>query len=194
MTPEIGLLVATCGRSSWFLLDSDLAVASLAQIDINCRAPVVLVHELGARCRARTAGSSPMSSLVYRDRYRERRCTRRPRSTQALAEGPRVRAADRGVVTWSRSVRVDRTGGSPLAADEWRARTRHGTRRRRTDALAALGSTRVDRRRCRQPRRRSDVRGMARRDVVELDSRFTRHSFHRIALMPGRGCAGPKFC
>ena len=56
---EIGLLVANAAWSPvGRFLDVDLADL-LAAIDINCRAPVVLVHELGARMAARedAAGS-----------------------------------------------------------------------------------------------------------------------------------------
>src|SRR5262249_16132917 len=62
---EIGLLV---GNAAWApvgpFLDVDLA-ALLTAIDINCRAPVVLAHELGARMAARGRGGIiVMSSLA----------------------------------------------------------------------------------------------------------------------------------
>ena len=63
---EIGLLVANAAWSPVGpFLDSDLA-GLLAAIDINCRAPVVLVHELGARMAAQraAAGIIIMSSLA----------------------------------------------------------------------------------------------------------------------------------
>src|SRR5262249_58342536 len=50
---EIGLLVANAAWSPVGpFLDMELA-ALLAAIDVNCRAPVVLAHELGARMAAR---------------------------------------------------------------------------------------------------------------------------------------------
>jgi uncharacterized protein len=62
---EIGLLVANAAWSPVGpFLDSDLD-ALLAAIDINCRAPVVLVHELGARMAERGRGGIViMSSLA----------------------------------------------------------------------------------------------------------------------------------
>jgi short-subunit dehydrogenase len=62
---EIGLLVANAAWSPVGpFLDSDLA-GLLAAIDINCRAPVVLAHELGARMVARGRGGIVvMSSLA----------------------------------------------------------------------------------------------------------------------------------
>src|SRR6476646_7971974 len=62
---EIGLLVANAGWSPVGpFLESDLA-ALLAAIDINCRAPVVLAHELGARMASRRRGGIIiMSSLA----------------------------------------------------------------------------------------------------------------------------------
>ena len=62
---EIGLLVTNAASSAiGRFLDVDLA-SLLAAIDINCRAPVVLVHELGARMAARGHGGIiVMSSLA----------------------------------------------------------------------------------------------------------------------------------
>jgi len=62
---EIGLLVANAAWSPVGpFLDSDLA-GLLAAIDINCRAPVVLAHELGARMvRRGRGGIIVMSSLA----------------------------------------------------------------------------------------------------------------------------------
>ena len=62
---EIGLLVANAAWSPvGRFIDTDLA-ALLTAIDINCRAPVVLVHELGARMAARGRGGIiVMSSLA----------------------------------------------------------------------------------------------------------------------------------
>src|SRR5436309_7531789 len=62
---EIGLLVANAAWSPVGpFLDVDLT-ALLAAIDINCRAPVVLAHELGARMAARRRGGMIiMSSLA----------------------------------------------------------------------------------------------------------------------------------
>jgi short-subunit dehydrogenase len=62
---EIGLLIANAAWSPVGpFLESDLA-ALLTAIDINCRAPVVLAHELGARMAARRRGGIIiMSSLA----------------------------------------------------------------------------------------------------------------------------------
>jgi len=62
---EIGLVVANAAWSPVGpFLDVDLD-ALLAAIDINCRAPVVLVHELGARMAGRGRGGIIiMSSLA----------------------------------------------------------------------------------------------------------------------------------
>jgi short-subunit dehydrogenase len=62
---EIGLLVANAAWSPVGpFLDTDLD-GLLAAIDINCRAPVVLVHELGARMAERGRGGViVMSSLA----------------------------------------------------------------------------------------------------------------------------------
>jgi short-subunit dehydrogenase len=62
---EIGLLVANAASSAiGRFLEVDLA-SLLAAIDLNCRAPVVLVHELGARMAARGHGGIiVMSSLA----------------------------------------------------------------------------------------------------------------------------------
>jgi short-subunit dehydrogenase len=62
---EIGLLVTNAASSAIGpFLDVDLA-ALLAAIDINCRAPVVLAHEFGARMAARQRGGIiVMSSLA----------------------------------------------------------------------------------------------------------------------------------
>jgi uncharacterized protein len=62
---EIGLLVANAAWSPVGpLLDTDLD-GLLAAIDINCRAPVVLVHELGAHmAERRRGGIIIMSSLA----------------------------------------------------------------------------------------------------------------------------------
>jgi hypothetical protein len=62
---EISLLVANAAWSPvGAFLESDLA-GLLAAIDINCRAPVVLVHELGARMAERGRGGIiVMSSLA----------------------------------------------------------------------------------------------------------------------------------
>ncbi len=62
---EIGLLVTNAASSAiGRFLEVDLA-SLLAAIDLNCRAPVVLVHELGARMAARGHGGIiVMSSLA----------------------------------------------------------------------------------------------------------------------------------
>jgi short-subunit dehydrogenase len=61
---EIGLLVANAAWSPVGpFLDTDLE-ALLRAIDINCRAPVVLVHELGARMVARGRGGIILMSSI----------------------------------------------------------------------------------------------------------------------------------
>ena len=61
---EIGLLVANAAWSPvGSFLESDLTDL-LTAIDINCRAPVVLVHELGGRMAARERGGIIVMSSI----------------------------------------------------------------------------------------------------------------------------------
>ena len=95
---EIGLLVANAAWSPVGpFIDTELA-ALLTAIDINCRAPVVLAHELGARMAARGRGGIiVMSSLAAETGTAQRRALLRDQGFRPRARRrPLVRAARPG--------------------------------------------------------------------------------------------------
>ena len=157
---EIGLLVANAAWSPVGpFLDSDLA-ALLAAIDINCRAPVVLVHELGARMAARGRGGIiVMSSLAAETGAANVALYSATKAFDlVLAEGLWYELRDRGVdVVAIRPGSTRTPGWQSTQPRERRPRRRHGTGRRRARRARRARDDAVDRRRRRQPRRRGDV-------------------------------------
>ena len=174
---EIGLLVANAAWSPVGpFLDSDLA-GLLTAIDINCRAPVVLVHELGARMAARGRGGIiVMSSLAAE--------TGAAQVALVLGDqGVRPRARRRPLVRAARPRR--RRGRDPSGLDP-DARVAVDVNRRAVtskgvmepadvvrDALAALGTTPSIAAGAANRAAEAMFRSMARRDVIELMSGIT---------------------
>ena len=174
---EIGLLVANAAWSPVGpFLDVDLA-ALLAAIDINCRAPVVLAHELGAP-HGRAGARRDHRHVVARgrDRRRERRAVLGDEGVRSRARrGPLVRAARprrRRHRDPARARRAHRGGSPPnRASGELQGVMEPADVVR--DALAALGTTPSIAAGAANRAAEAMFRSMARRDVIELMSGIT---------------------
>ena len=173
---EIGLLVANAAWSPVGpFLDVDLA-ALLAAIDVNCRAPVVLAHELGARMAARGRGGIiVMSSLAAETGAAEVALYSATKAFDlVLAEGLWYELRDRGVDVVAIRPGSTRTPGwqstQPPSGELQGVMDPADVVR---DALAALGTTPSI---AAGPSNRAAealFRSMARRDVIELMSGIT---------------------
>jgi short-subunit dehydrogenase len=173
---EIGLLVANAAWSPVGpFLDSELA-GLLEAIDINCRAPVVLVHELGARMAARGRGGIIiMSSLAAETGTANVALSSATKAFDlVLAEGVWYELRDRGVDVVAIRPGSTRTPG-------WQA-TQPATGELKgvmepadvvRDALAALGTTPSIAAGAATRSAEAMFRTMARRDVIELMSGIT---------------------
>jgi len=173
---HIGLLVANAAWSPVGpFLEVDLA-ALLAAIDINCRAPVVLAHELGARMAARGRGGIiVMSSLAAETGAAQVALYSATKAFDlVLAEGLWYELRDRGVDVVAIRPGSTRTPG-------WQSTQPPGGELQGVmepadvvrDALAALGTTPSI---AAGPSNRAAealFRSMARRDVIELMSGIT---------------------
>jgi uncharacterized protein len=173
---EIGLLVANAAWSPvGRFLDVDLADL-LAAIDINCRAPVVLIHELGARMAARGRGGIiVMSSLAAEAGAANVALYSATKAFDlVLAEGLWYELRDRGVDVIAIRPGSTRTPGwqsSQPASGELEGVMEPAEVVR--DALAALGSTPSIAAGAANRAAEALFRSMARRDVIELMSRIT---------------------
>jgi short-subunit dehydrogenase len=173
---EIGLLVANAAWSPiGGFLDSDLS-ALLAAIDINCRAPVVLAHELGARMAARRRGGIiVMSSLAAETGTANVALYSATKAFDlVLAEGLWYELRERGVDVVAIRPGSTRTPGwqstQPPSGDiEGVMEPAEVVR----DALAALGTTPSIVTGAANRAAEAMFRSMARRDVIELMSRIT---------------------
>jgi uncharacterized protein len=173
---EIGLLVANAAWSPvGRFLDSELADL-LEAIYINCRAPVVLVHELGARMAARGRGGIIiMSSLAAETGAANVALYSATKAFDlVLAEGLWYELRDRGVDVVAIRPGSTRTPG-------WQA-TQPATGELKgvmepaevvRDALAALGTTPSIAAGAANRAAEAMFRTMARRDVIELMSGIT---------------------
>jgi short-subunit dehydrogenase len=173
---EIGLLVANAAWSPVGpFLDSDLA-GLLAAIDINCRAPVVLVHELGARMVARGRGGIiVMSSLAAETGTAQVALYSATKAFDlVLAEGLWYELRDRGVDVVAIRPGSTRTPGwqssQPASGDIKGVMEPADVVR---DALAALGT--IPSISAGRANRAAEAmfRSMSRRDVIELMSGIT---------------------
>jgi short-subunit dehydrogenase len=173
---EIGLLVANAAWSPVGpFLDSDLG-GLLVAIDINCRAPVVLIHELGGRMAARGRGGIiVMSSLAAETGTGN---VALYSSTKAfdlvLAEGLWYELRDRGVDVVAIRPGSTRTPGwqsTQPTSGELRGVMEPADVVR--DALAALGTTPSIAAGAANRAAEARFRSMARRDVIELMSGIT---------------------
>ncbi len=173
---EIGLLVANAAWSpiGWFL-DTKLEDL-LTAIDINCRAPVVLVHELGGRMAARQRGGIIVMSSIAAETGTAKVALYS--ATKAfdlvLAEGLWYELRDHGVDVVAIRPGSTRTPGwqsSQPADGDLRGVMEPVDVVR--DALAALGT--IPSIAAGAANRAAEVafRGMARRDVIELMSGIT---------------------
>ena len=173
---EIGLLVANAAWSPVGpFLDSDLAEL-LNAIDINCRAPVVLAHELGARMAARGRGGIiVMSSLAAETGTAQVALYSATKAFDlVLAEGLWYELRDRGVDVIAIRPGSTRTPGwqsTQPASGELKGVMEPADVVR--DALAALGTTPSIAAGSANRRAEAMFRGMARRDVIELMSGIT---------------------
>ena len=145
------------GRRSARSSTSDLD-ALLTAVDINCRAPIVLVARARSRAwsRGAAAGSSSCRRSPPRPAPRTSRCTRRRRRSTSCSPKASGTSCEITVSTSSRSVRArpEPPGGSrrqPPSGDLAGVMEPADVVR---DALAALGHDSVDRRGRREPRRR----------------------------------------
>jgi short-subunit dehydrogenase len=173
---EIGLLVANAAWSPVGpFVDVDLA-ALLTAIDINCRAPVVLTHELGARMAERGRGGIiVMSSLAAETGAAQVALYSATKAFDlVLAEGLWYELRNRGVDVIAIRPGSTRTPGwqsSQPASGELEGVMEPADVVR--DALAALGTTPSI---AAGPANRAAealFRSMARRDVIELMSGIT---------------------
>jgi short-subunit dehydrogenase len=173
---EIGLLVANAAWSPVGpFLDSDLG-GLLVAIDINCRAPVVLIHELGGRMAARGRGGIiVMSSLAAETGTGN---VALYSSTKAfdlvLAEGLWYELRDRGVDVVAIRPGSTRTPGwqsTQPTSGELKGVMEPAEVVR--DALAALGTTPSIAAGAANRAAEARFRSMARRDVIELMSGIT---------------------
>ena len=173
---EIGLLVANAAWSPVGpFLDSDLA-ALLTAIDINCRAPVVLAHELGARMAARGRGGIiVMSSLAAETGTAGVALYSATKAFDlVLAEGLWYELRDRGVDVVAIRPGSTRTPGwqsTQPASGELKGVMEPADVVR--DALAALGTIPSIAAGSANRAAEAMFRTMARRDVIELMSRIT---------------------
>jgi short-subunit dehydrogenase len=173
---EIGLLVANAAWSPVGpFLDVDLA-ALLAAIDINCRAPVVLAHELGARMVARGRGGIIiMSSLAAESGAAQVALYSATKAFDlVLAEGLWYELRDHGVDVVAIRPGSTRTPGwqstQPASGDLEGVMEPADVVR---DALAALGTTPSIAAGAANRAAESMFRGMTRRQVIELMSSIT---------------------
>jgi hypothetical protein len=173
---EIGLLVANAAWSPVGpFLESDLA-GLLAAIDINCRAPVVLVHELGARMAARGRGGIiVMSSLAAETGAAQVALYSATKAFDlVLAEGLWYELRDRGVDVVAIRPGSTRTPGwqsTQPASGELKGVMEPADVVR--DALAALGTTPSIAAGAANRAAEAMFRSMTRRDVIELMSGIT---------------------
>jgi short-subunit dehydrogenase len=173
---EIGLLVANAAWSPVGpFLDSDLA-GLLAAVDINCRAPVVLVHELGAQMAARGRGGIIiMSSLAAETGTAQVALYSATKAFDlVLAEGLWYELRDRGVDVVAIRPGSTRTPGwqstQPASGDLKGVMEPADVVR---DALAALGTTPSISAGPANRAAEAMFRSMSRRDVIELMSGIT---------------------
>ena len=173
---EIGLLVANAAWSPVGpFLDVDLA-ALLAAIDINCRAPVVLAHELGTRMVARGRGGIIiMSSLAAESGAAQVALYSATKAFDlVLAEGLWYELRDRGVDVVAIRPGSTRTPGwqstQPPSGDLEGVMEPADVVR---DALAALGTTPSLAAGAANRAAESMFRTMPRRQVIELMSGIT---------------------
>jgi short-subunit dehydrogenase len=173
---EIGLLVANAAWSPiGRFVDTDLSDL-LTAIDVNCRAPVVLVHELGARMAARGRGGIiVMSSLAAETGTANVALYSATKAFDlVLAEGLWYELRDRGVDVVAIRPGSTRTPGwqsTQPASGELQGVMEPADVVR--DALAALGTTPSIAAGAANRAAEATFRSMARRDVVELMSRIT---------------------
>jgi uncharacterized protein len=173
---EIGLLVANAAWSPVGpFLESDLA-GLLTAIDINCRAPVVLTHELGARMAERGRGGIIiMSSLAAETGTAQVALYSATKAFDlVLAEGLWYELRDRGVDVVAIRPGSTRTPGwqsSQPASGELKGVMEPADVVR--DALAALGTTPSIAAGAANRAAEAMFRSMTRRDVIELMSGIT---------------------
>jgi short-subunit dehydrogenase len=173
---EIGLLVANAAWSPVGpFLETDL-VSLMTAIDINCRAPVVLVHELGARMVARGRGGViVMSSLAAETGTAQVALYSATKAFDlVLAEGLWYELRDRGVDVVAIRPGSTRTPGwqsTQPASGELKGVMEPADVVR--DALAALGTTPSITAGAANRAAEAMFRSMARRDVIELMSGIT---------------------
>jgi short-subunit dehydrogenase len=173
---EIGLLVANAAWSPvGRFIETDLT-ALLTAIDINCRAPVVLVHELGARMAARGRGGIiVMSSLAAETGAANVALYSATKAFDlVLAEGLWYELRDHGVDVVAIRPGSTRTPGwqssQPPSGDLKGVMEPADVVR---DALAALGTTPSIAAGTANRAAEAMFRSMARRDVIELMSGIT---------------------
>jgi short-subunit dehydrogenase len=173
---EIGLLVANAAWSPvGRFLDVDVADL-LAAIDINCRAPVVLVHELGARMAERGRGGIiVMSSLAAETGAANVALYSATKAFDlVLAEGLWYELRDRGVDVIAIRPGSTRTPGwqstQPASGDLKGVMEPADVVR---DALAALGTTPSIAAGAANRAAETMFRSMQRREVIELMSGIT---------------------
>jgi short-subunit dehydrogenase len=173
---EIGLLVANAAWSPVGpFLDSDLA-ALLTAIDINCRAPVVLAHELGRKMVGRGRGGIIiMSSLAAETGAAQVALYSATKAFDlVLAEGLWYELRDRGVDVVAIRPGSTRTPGwqssQPASGDLEGVMEPADVVR---DALAALGNTPSTPAGAANRKAEVMFRSMPRRAVIELMSGIT---------------------
>jgi short-subunit dehydrogenase len=173
---EIGLLVANAAWSPVGpFLETDLE-GLLAAIDINCRAPVVLVHELGARMADRGRGGMIiMSSLAAETGAAQVALYSATKAFDlVLAEGLWYELRDRGVDVVAIRPGSTRTPGwqstQPASGDLKGVMEPADVVR---DALAALGTTPSIVAGAANRAAEAMFRSMTRREVIELMSGIT---------------------
>jgi short-subunit dehydrogenase len=173
---EIGLLVTNAASSAiGRFLEVDLA-SLLAAIDLNCRAPVVLVHELGARMAARGHGGIiVMSSLAAEAGAANVALYSATKAFDLVfAEGLWYELRERGVDVVAIRPGSTRTPGwqsSQPASGEIEGVMEPADVVR--DALAALGTTPSIVAGAANRAAEAMFRSMARREVIELMSAIT---------------------
>ena len=173
---EVGLLVA---NAAWApigpFIDTDLG-SLLTAIDINCRAPVVLVHELGARMAARGRGGIIlMSSLAAETGTANVALYSATKAFDlVLAEGLWYELREHGVDVVAIRPGSTRTPGwqstQPPSGDLRGVMEPTDVVR---DALASLGTTPSITAGAANRAAEAMFRGMSRRDVIELMSGIT---------------------
>jgi short-subunit dehydrogenase len=173
---EIGLLVANAAWSPVGpFLDVDLA-SLLAAIDVNCRAPVVLAHELGARMAARGRGGIiVMSSLAAETGTAQVALYSATKAFDlVLAEGLWYELRDRGVdVVAIRPGSTRTPGWQSTQPPSGELKGVMGPADVVRDALAALGTTPSIAAGAANRAAEAMFRSMARREVIELMSGIT---------------------